>query len=338
VHAVFTLALLVANVTGQAPAQVDSSVASPSASRSTSPFASYSNLEHPLPGLPPLPAHQGPAPTQGLFELGHRLFADPILSIDRTVSCQTCHQPELAFASREAFPRGVNGKVAAMHAPALVNRAYGTRMRWDGRTADLASFVLEPIADPNEMALPLPEALARLRADRDYGAAFAQEFADGVTQPNLATALSTFVRSIAAGDAPVDRFQKGDPTALTKEQRAGLWVFESKGACWRCHPAPLFTDGAFHTTGIGAVDRTPHPGRMTVTKDPADEGRFKTPQLRGLRLSAPYMHDGSLPTLEAVVEFYARGGNPSHNLDPNLKPLSLTEDDKRNLIAFLSSL
>jgi cytochrome c peroxidase len=211
-------------------------------------------------------------------------------------------------------------------------------MRWDGRTKDLDTFVLEPIADPNEMALPLSTAVERLRADRSYTAAFGKEFADGVTTPNLATALSTFVRGIVAGDAPVDRFQKGDPTALTKEQRAGLWIFESKGACWRCHPAPLFTDDAFHTTGIGAVDQTPRPGRMAVTHDPADEGRFKTPQLRGLSRSAPYMHDGSLPTLEAVVEFYARGGNPSHNLDPALKPLSLTADEKRHLIAFLSSL
>ena len=273
-----------------------------------------------------------------MFELGRRLFADPILSSDQTVSCQSCHRPEFAYASQEALPRGVQGKVASMHAPALVNRAYGTRMRWDGRTADLATFVLEPIADPNEMALPLTTALDRLRADRDYRSAFDRAFADGVTQPNLAAALSTFVRSIGAGDAPVDRFQKGDPSALSKEERAGLWIFESKAACWRCHPAPLFTDDAFHTTGVGVIDRKPHPGRMAVTKDPADEGRFKTPQLRGLRLSAPYMHDGSLTTLEAVVEFYARGGNPSHNLDPNLKPLSLTEDDKRHLIAFLSSL
>jgi cytochrome c peroxidase len=232
----------------------------------------------------------------------------------------------------------VHGEHALRHAPALINRGYGRAMRWDGRTPTLEAFVVQPIADPHEMGHSVDGVLARLRADESYRTAFAAAFADGVTAQNLATALATFVRGIVVGDAPVDRFHKGDAAALTTEQRAGLWVFESKGGCWRCHPAPLFTDESFHATGIGAKGGKPQPGRAEFTGDPADRGRFKTPTLRAVRLSAPYMHDGSLRTLADVVEFYARGRNAHDNHDPQLKPLQLSEDDKRHLIAFLESL
>ena len=125
---------------------------------------------------------------------------------------------------------------------------------------------------------------------------------------------------------------------LGSAEKAGLWVFESKGGCWKCHTPPLFTDEGFHNTGIGVVDGQPRPGRFSVTGAEADRGRFKTPTLRGVGLTAPYMHDGSLQTLEDVIEFYSRGGHPNSNLDERMRPLDLTEAEVRNLVAFLKAL
>ncbi|HLQ36960.1 MAG TPA: cytochrome c peroxidase [Planctomycetota bacterium] len=301
------------------------------------PPPSFQNLQQPPLGLPAMPPPPAPA-SAAAFALGERLFADPILSVDRTVSCRHCHQPEHGFASPEPLPAGVQGKHAVRHAPTLFNRAYGKSQRWDGSTPTLEQFVLQPIQDPNEMGLKLEDALQRLRTDPGYQQAFGKAFQGGVSDQNLSTALSTFVRGITRADAPIDRFQHGQTEAIIREQRAGLWIFESKGSCWRCHTPPLFTDESFHDTGIGVQNGEPEPGRMAFTHAAEDRGRFKTPTLRGVRLTAPYMHDGSLATLEDVVEFYARGGNHNQNLDPRLQPLELTAEDKLNLLAFLRSL
>ncbi len=297
-------------------------------------------LQPPL-GLPPMPLPPGPPPSEAVFALGRHLFADPILSRDRTISCQSCHLPANGFASPEPRPTGVGGRRALLHAPALINRGYGRSMRWDGRTDSLEAFVVQPISDPNEMDLPLTEALDRLRHSDDYRQQFAAAFAPGddhVTDAHLAQALSTFVRGIVAGDAPVDRFHHGQPDALSPQQRAGLWLFESKAGCWRCHPAPLFTDEGFHNTGIGAALGKPLPARSAHTGDDADRGRFKTPTLRGIGASAPYMHDGSVATLAEVVAYYARGGNPNDRLDQHLRPLQLDATEQEHLVAFLLTL
>ena len=300
---------------------------------------SFRFLTDPPQGLPPMPLPQDqPPPTAAQFALGQQLFHDPILSLDRTVSCNTCHLQERGFAHPDARPPGVGDRRALRHAPVLWNRGYGTSQRWDGSTPSLEAFVLQPIHDDNEMARPLALALQRLQQDPALQQAFVSAFANGVTEANLAQALATFVRGIVRGDAPYDRFVRGDVASMTPAQRSGLWVFESKGACWRCHPPPLFTDESFHATGVGLQDSALQPGRAAFTKDPADQGRFKTPTLRGVSDSAPYMHDGSIATLEDVVEFYGRGGNAHAQLDPRLKPLTLTAQDKANLVAFLRSL
>lgn len=272
------------------------------------------------------------------FALGERLFSDPVLSGDRTVSCRSCHLPEHAFAHPDPRPAGIAGRRAKRHAPALVDRIHGTSQGWDGKAASLEEFVLQPIADPDEMGLPLDEALARLRTDEPHHKAFEAAYRDGVTQDNLAHALSTFVRGIASTESSYDRFLKGGITELDPQQRAGLWVFESKGRCWQCHSPGRFTDELFHNTGVGAVDGVPRPGREVVTGKPADRGAFRTPTLRMVRHTAPYMHDGSMATLEDVVEFYVRGGTANHALDPRMTPLELSAEDKANLVAFLRSL
>src|SRR5207244_2534623 len=160
---------------------------------------------------------------------------------------------------------------------------------------------------------------------------------DGVTAPNLGRALASFERMLLRGDSGVDRFRKkGEHGALTPEERHGLWLYESKAQCWRCHAGPNFTDEKFHNTGIGwgGTDL----GRYAETKTDTDRGRFKTPTLRGVALTAPYMHDGSLKTLDEVLEFYNKGGQPNGNLDPAIQALQLSDEEKKALVAFLKAL
>ncbi|HEB52199.1 MAG TPA: cytochrome-c peroxidase [bacterium] len=303
----------------------------------TPPAPSFAFLTTPLPGMPkmPLPAYEV---SEAMFELGRRLFHDGALSRDGSVSCASCHLLASGFAHPDPLPPGIAGQRALRHAPVLFNRGYGTRQRWNGGSATLEQFVLEPIADPREMGSSVDAAVRRLRAQPRYWKAFTAAFGRAPDAEGLRRALATFVRGIVAGDAPYDRFLRGEADAMTKEQRHGQWIFESKGGCWRCHTPPLFTDERFHNTGIGLVAGQPAGGHFEVTGEPGDLGAWKTPTLRGVRLSAPYMHDGSLPDLETVVEFYARGGNPNRHLDRRVRPLDLSPADKRALVAFLRSL
>jgi cytochrome c peroxidase len=302
------------------------------------PVPQFQHLVTPPPGLPPMPLPEGAAPTEAMFELGRKLFADALLSRDRTISCAHCHKQEHGFAGDTPLAIGIEGRMGKRNAPALLNRAWGKSLRWDGSVDTIEHFVLQPIVDKDEMDLPVATALQRLAADAGYQQAFAKAFPDGVTADNLSTALATFVRGIVAPVAAYDLFHQGKVQEMSADARAGMWIFESKGACWRCHTPGLFTDEAFHNTGVGVHDGKAEPGRAAHSRDEADRGRFKTPTLRGLRLTAPYMHDGSLPTLVDVVEFYDRGGNRNPGLDPRLQPLHLTPAEKQQLIAFLASL
>ena len=298
---------------------------------------SFDWLGQPPLGLPVMPRPDGYEPTPAMFALGQRLFHDVLLSSDRTVSCATCH-PSPSFAHPDPRPPGVGGRRAKIHAPSLFNRGYGTAQRWDGSSPTLEAFVLEPIADPDEMALPLADALSRLCDDARYQRDFRAAFGGDPDAEGLQRALATFVRGIVRGNAPYDRFLQGQREAMTPLQRTGFWIFESKGGCWKCHTPGLFTDERFHNTGIGVIAGKARPGRAAVSGDAGDTGAFKTPTLRGVALTAPYMHDGSLATLADVVAFYARGGNDNPHLDARLGPLTLSASDQQALVAFLSSL
>jgi cytochrome c peroxidase len=290
-------------------------------------------------GLPARPVPKDNALSEARVRLGRRLFFDPILSADQSVACATCHRPDHGFASGEARPRGIGGRRTARRAPALLNRAYGSSFFWDGRVATLEEQALQPIANPVEMGTSVELVVKRLRANRDYQAQFAAAFPDGVTAANLGRSLASFERVLLRGDSRVDRFRRlGEHAALSAEERRGLWLYESKGRCWRCHTGATFTDEGFHNTGVGWGDEPADPGRFAVTKREGDKGKFKTPTLRGVILAAPYMHDGSLETLEEVVEFYNKGGRPNPNLDAFLEPLELSKDEVRDLVAFLKAL
>jgi cytochrome c peroxidase len=289
-----------------------------------------------LTGRPPAPADNPVTPAK--VALGRRLFFDPILSADRTVACASCHDPARGFAGAEAVAVGVGGRTGRRHAPSLLNVAYGASFFWDGRAASLEEQALLPIQDPLEMGSSPAEAVRRLRADPGYVAQFRDAFADEVTAPNLARALASFERTLLAGDSRVDRFRASEFAALTEDERQGLWLFESRGGCWRCHGGSTFSDGRFHNTGVGWRAESADRGRAEVTGHDRDLGGFKTPSLRDVARTAPYMHDGSLATLDEVVRYYSRGGNPNPHLDPTIKPLHLSDQDVRHLVAFLRAL
>jgi cytochrome c peroxidase len=252
-----------------------------------------------------------------------------------------------------------------------VNRGYGASFFFDGRAATLEEQVLVPIEGEDELATRVDDAVVRLRADSSYVDEFRAAFGGPPDRDALAAALASYVRSIVSGNAPIDRFRFGETDALTDLQREGMRIFRGKGNCTACHVGPSFTDEDFHNTGVawrpaatdgpaGAVveadgtrappDSRPEaertrqreapldPGRYAVTDVDADLGAFKTPTLREIGGTAPYMHDGSLATLEEVVDFYDGGGHANPFLDRRIRPLRLSESEKRALVAFLRAL
>jgi cytochrome c peroxidase len=268
--------------------------------------------------------------------LGRRLFFDSLLSRDRRVACVTCHQPAFAFADTVSLPRGAFKRIGKRNTPSIINRVYGRSFFWDGRAGSLEEQVLQPVQNSLELALPIGEAVARLRKDASYATAFAGVFHEGPTPTNLARALASYVRTIRSGDSRFDRYQAGDADALSVDERNGLALFRGKANCAACHSGPNFTDEKFHNTGVGS--RTSDVGRYGVSRRSADRGAFKTPTLRDVGLSAPYMHDGSIATLDSVVAFYDAGGRRNPQLDPEIRSLGLSAEERRQLAAFLRAL
>ncbi len=282
--------------------------------------------------------HTPTTPDPARLALGRALFFDPVLSGDRTVSCASCHQPAHGFADPVPFSLGVRGQRTRVHTPSLFNRDLGEFFSWTGQSVTLHEQVLLPIHSRIEMDLGFEEIAPRLRADPRFGPAFESAFGRPATIADTGAALETFVSRIWIGASAVDRFQAGEFDALDERERAGLWLYESKAGCWRCHSGRNYTDEDFHTTGIGAVDGMAERGRFAITDDSTDRGRFKTPTLRGLLLTAPFMHDGSLASIEDVLAFYRRGGNATPERDEDLRPLELDEAEAANLAAFLRAL
>lgn len=262
-----------------------------------------------------LPVPENNPLTLKKIELGQRLFFDRRLSRDQSIACASCHDPERAYSDGRAIAVGVFGRKGRRNAPALINRGYGRLFFWDGRAGSLEEQVLQPIQDPKEMDLRLTEAAARV----------------GMSPEEITQVLASFVRSILSGDSPFDRFVNGDRAALTDEQQDGLRLFRGKADCVACHVGPNFTDERLHNTGIAWRD-----GRLTDIG--GGRGDFKTPTLREAIRTAPYMHDGSLASLEDVIEYYNRGGNGNPYLDAELRPLHLSTVEKRSLLLFLGAL
>ena len=282
--------------------------------------------------------------TEPLVALGRQLFFDPILSEDNSVSCATCHRPASGFTAPDAVAVGIRRQKGARNTPTILNRAFGKSQFWDGRADSLEEQSLKPIANPLEMGSSVDTAVDRLRSSEQYPALFAAAFNSksngaAVTEARLGQALAAFERTLLTAPSVVDRFQDGDYSALTTEQRQGLWIFESRGKCWKCHSGDNYSDESFHNIGVSFAQQDPDPGRSRVTGKESDLRRFRTPTLRQLTLTAPYMHDGSLKTLKDVVEFYNRGGSQEDSqLDPRISPLGLSDAEVSQLVAFLKAL
>ena len=232
--------------------------------------------------------------------LGRTLFFDPILSRDRRLACAGCHDPERAFTDGRTVSQGVFGRKGVRHVPTLINRGYGRAFFWDGRISSLEEQVLQPIQDPKEMDMTLKDVVERLRRHQEYTELFQAVFGRIPTHVDLANALASYVRTILSGDAPIDRYMNGERNALSAQARDGLRIFRGRGNCTACHIGPTFTDERFHNTGVAwKLPRAEESGelldqgRYMVTGKEDDSGAFKTPTLREVALTAPYMHDGS---------------------------------------------
>jgi cytochrome c peroxidase len=293
-------------------------------------------------------------PTPTRVRLGRWLFYDTRLSSDGTVSCATCHRPEYAFSEPTAVSTGIRGQRGRRKAPSFVNAAVTLypHFFWDGRAASLEAQALGPIENPIEMGSTHAGLEARLRAIPSYGGYFAEAFgSEGITRDRIAKALADYERTRMSGNSPYDRWRRQrDGAAVSDAVKGGHDLFYGKGACNQCHVGSRFTDNTFHNIGIGwdASSRTfSDEGRASVSRggDAAspgdgDRGAFKTPTLRDVAKHPPYMHDGSVPTLRAVVQYYNRGGNANPFMDPKMpkSPLRLSEAEIDALVAMLEAL
>jgi cytochrome c peroxidase len=336
-------------------------------------FAKVDEIAQPL-GLPPAPAKI--AGTTAMRGLGEKLFFDRALSANGTLSCAMCHIPGQGFASNQsARSIGMEGRSLRRNAPSLYNVAFKRFLFHDGRETDLAAQVWGPLLAPDEMGnTGIGPLLERLRKSSFYGPLFEVAFpGEGVSMNTLGCAIAAYEATLLRGDSRFDRaLFSGEKNALTPQEWRGYGLFVSKAGCSSCHmidrDSSLFTDQSFHNTGVAfrsrevpqtvsvrlapgivkevtltATGLSEPParndvGRFEITNNPADRWAYATPMLRGVKDSWPYMHDGSLNTLEEVIEFYDRGGGPNPNLDPKIKPLGLTEEEKKEILAFLRTL
>jgi len=315
--------------------------------------------------------HPGPVPvpennplTAAKVALGEKLFTDKRLSGDSSFSCQGCHRPDHGFAVPVALGPAYPTQSERRNSPSLVNVAYNRPLIWDGRAPDLDKQALGPVKNILHMNNNVDLLVEQLRMEPVYGKAFADAFGDPVvTAERIAFALASYERTLVFDDSPLDRYMDGERGALNATQQRGLALFFDKARCIQCHHGPNLTDNGFYNLGVpdAWVDDNPQilaairfdaqrmelkdwalldrdPGRELVTKDPADRGKFRTMGLRNIESSAPYMHNGAFETLEAVVDFYNRGGGEDPNKSPLLKPLGLSGEEQADLVAFLHAL
>lgn len=300
--------------------------------------------------------------TPAKVELGKQLYFDKRLSRDNTVSCASCHDPAKGWTDQAPVSTGINGQKGGRSAPTVMNRIFGFTQFWDGRAKTLEEQAVGPIGNPIEMGFTVEEAAARLNTIPGYKLQFEKVFGGPATPDRIGKAIAAFERTVLAGGAPNDYYERAKPfldspdasgeDAETKAKRAqvladwkahpmseaalrGREVYFNKGKCSLCHVGPNLADELFHNIGVGMHEPDKHKGREEVTKLEKDRGAYKTPTLRNIASTAPYMHDGSQATLEVVVDFYDKGGHPNPWLSNKITPLSLTPEEKADLVAFL---
>lgn len=314
----------------------------------------------------------GSEPTPAKIKLGEALFNDKRLSADNTIACAHCHEAKLGFVDGETVADGIRGLRGMRNSPTLLNALFNATQFWDGRAASLEEQAKLPILNPVEMGMKSPaEVVSKVKAIPEYVREFREVFGREVTYDDLAGAIAAFERTLYSGNAPFDRYISGNPAAMPESARRGWVLFNSKGRCNTCHAgnavAPLFSDQKFHNIGIAAhvpnfvtlaaeglqvvrsgdqkqIDelaigtKFAELGRFLVTKNESDIGAFKTPTLRNIGITGPYMHDGTLVTLWDVMDHYNKGGVPNPYLDGGMQRLALSEAEIDDLVAFMFAL
>ena len=306
--------------------------------------------------LAPLPVPVDPADnpsTPAKVALGRRLFFDPILSRSRQLACASCHDPDLGWADGRRVSFGHDRQPGRRNAPSVQASAHVAPLFWDGRAATLEAQALGPIADPVEMGFSVNGAVRRLRRDARYRSEFSTVFEQPrIDAQQLGQAIAAFQRSLSPRNSRFDRFLRGNARALDDAQLRGLHLFRTQAGCMNCHNGAALTDNGFHNLGLHFHGRPRQDlGRYEVTGNPADSGRFRTPSLRGVANTAPYMHNGLIPRLSGVLAFYNVGGGrprapvdlhddapPLPQPDPLLRPRGLNRQDLQDLEAFLQAL
>jgi cytochrome c peroxidase len=289
--------------------------------------------------LPPPPVPADNPQTDAKIRLGMQLYFDKRLSNDNTISCASCHKPDVGWADPNPVSEGVGHAKGTRNAPTVLNSAYSPLQFWDGRAKDLEDQALGPIQNPVEMQMTMPIALDRLQSIPAYMSQFQDVFGTGPSEENVAEAIAAFERTVVSRNSAFDRYVQGDYSAMSRAAVRGMQLFNGGAHCTACHSGPNFSDGRFHNLGIGYENgEFKDVGRYKVTNRPEDMGTFKTPSLRNVALTAPYLHDGSEKTLIDVIDLYNRGGVPNPNLDRLMLPLSLTEREKADLAAFMEAL
>lgn len=313
--------------------------------------------------------------TTAKVRLGKDLYFDKRLSVDDTISCASCHAPEIAFTDGKKVAEGVADKRGARNSPTVLNSTFNVEQFWDGRAKSLEEQAKAPLINPLEMAMPSHEAVVeKVSAIPGYAQLFQEIFGSAITIDHIAKAIAAFERTILAGNSAFDRFINGDKTALSESAKRGWELFQGKARCITCHEfnasSSFFTDFKYHNIGVGMkatknfealarqIQQMAQDGRLTagaidelsltegfselgrflVTRQPKDVGAFKTPTLRDIELTAPYMHDGSLKTLGEVLDFYNKGGEANPNLDGGMRPLDLTAHEINDLENFMKAI
>lgn len=297
--------------------------------------------------LAPVIPSNNPLTEEGVA-LGKKLFFDPTLSSDNSVSCSSCHNPVSSFSDNARFSTGVNNRSGSRNSMSLFNLAWNfdERFFWDGRALSLEDQAFKPVVNPDEMGNTWNNVVNTLQANEEYRQMFRDAFGtENIDSVKVVRAIAQFERTLISGNSRFDRSLRGE-ISLTEEESRGLNVFmsETKGDCFHCHGNPnnpLWTDNIFHNNGLDATFEDL--GLGLVTGDPADNGKFKTPSLRNLEFTAPYMHDGRFETLDQVIDFYSEGLQNSPTIDPLMKKVAqggvqLSDQEKADLKAFLLSL
>ncbi len=290
--------------------------------------------------LPPSPKDN--VPNAARVDLGRHLFFDPRLSGEGNMSCATCHNPGLGWSDGLTTSKGIQSLVLSRASPSIVNIVFNTIMMWDGRKKHLEDQAMSPIESNVEMNMNIGTLFQWLNSNPGYKRLFEAAYpGEGINASTLSKAMASFQRTVIMTDSPFDKWLVGDKTAMTEQQVRGFDIFidPAKGNCAVCHSAPNFTDSGFRNIGLAAFGAdNPDMGRYVQKPVARMKGAFKTPQMRGIALTAPYFHDGSAKTLMDVVEHYNKGGVVTTNLDAEIKPLNLSAQDKQDLVEFMNAL